>query len=170
MPKIKRNVSKEIDIAKVRKDAMELFANGSFLCSEAVVYSLKQNVDPTMSDAFVSSASGFSRGVGGSSCMCAAVTGAVVALGYFFGRTTPTTITDPESLKSLALAFELQEEFKKNNKSLCCHVHMKIADKAQVSHMNKCVNFVGDAAASMAKIVAREYKASLINEEVHADV
>ncbi|MCL2171508.1 MAG: C-GCAxxG-C-C family protein, partial [Defluviitaleaceae bacterium] len=91
--------------------------------------------------------SGFSVGVGGSSCLCGSISAAVVCLGYFFGRDFPSTMTDPKSLKSIALAYELQEKFKVKNQSLCCHFHKK----------ENCAELAGDAAELSAEIIAREF-------------
>jgi C_GCAxxG_C_C family probable redox protein len=89
--------------------------------------------------------------------MCGAVSGAVVALGYFFGRTTPTTPTDPKSTKTMELAFELQEAFRKNHKGvLCCHIHTKDMDMASGEYKAQCVAFTGEMAAKTAEIIARE--------------
>ena len=101
----------EINIAKVKDDAEELFRIGGFYCSEAIVSSIRKNIDPDMPIELVSAASGFPIGVGRSKCMCGAVSGAIICLGYFFGRTQPTSPTDPKSLKCMELAYELQESF-----------------------------------------------------------
>jgi C_GCAxxG_C_C family probable redox protein len=121
-------MQKSIDMEKVRREAEEVFSEGGLYCSEAVVHSIRENMAPEMPEALVAAASGFPIGVGRSQCMCGAVTGGVVCLGYFFGRVQPTTATDPKSQKSLILANELQDSFKKNHKALCCSVHNKGLD------------------------------------------
>jgi len=147
-------MKKEISIEKIRFDAEEAFKTGGYLCAEAVVYSLRQNVAPQMPRELISAVTGFSVGVGGARCMCSTVSAAVLCLGYFFGRTFPTTITDPESQKTIKLAYELQESFKASHKVLCCHLHLK--GKEVGEHAEQCAVFVGDMAAKTAEIVARE--------------
>ena len=148
---------KKISINKVQADAEELFRIGGFYCSEAIVSSIRKNIDPGMPIELVASASGFPVGVGRSKCMCGAISGAVIALGYFFGRTNPTSPTDPKSQKCLELAFELQESFRKNhNGVLCCHIHVKGMDMASGEHKAQCVTFTGEMAAKTAGIIARE--------------
>jgi len=105
----------------------------------------------------IAAGSGFPIGVGRSKCMCGAVSGAVVCLGYFFGRTQPTTPTDPRSVKCMELANELQQSFRNNHKGvMCCHVHTKDMDMASGEHKAQCVAFTGEMAAKTAEIVARE--------------
>jgi C_GCAxxG_C_C family probable redox protein len=146
-----------VDVAKVKEDAEALFRAGNFYCSEAIVASLRRNIAPEMPEALVAAASGFPVGVGRSKCMCGAVSGAVIGLGYFFGRTEPSTPQDPKSVNSLKLANELQESFRDNHKGvLCCHVHTKGMDMASGEHKTQCVSFTGEMAAKAAEIIARE--------------
>ncbi|MFV0350713.1 MAG: C-GCAxxG-C-C family (seleno)protein [Oscillospiraceae bacterium] len=80
---------KEVSIQKVREDAEELFRTGGFYCSEALVASVRKNLDPEMPEAMISAASGFPVGVGRSKCMCGAVSGGVICMGYFLGAACP---------------------------------------------------------------------------------
>jgi C_GCAxxG_C_C family probable redox protein len=153
---------KDISIEKVKRDAEEVFKSGGFYCSEAVVHSIRNNIAPEMPEAFVASASGFATGVGRSKCMCGAVTGAVVCLGYFFGRVQPTTPTDPKSQKCLALAYELQDSFKQNHKVLCCHIHLQKIEPGSDEHVAQCAASTGEMAAKTAEIVARELKLNVV--------
>jgi len=149
-------MNKKISIKKVKFDAEEVFRIGGFYCSEAIVSSIRKNIDPDMPLALVKAASGFPIGVGRAKCMCGAVSGAVIALGYFFGRTDPTTPTDPNSQKCMELAYEVQDSFRKNHKTLCCHIHVKGMDLASGEHKQQCVAFTGEMAAKTAEIIARE--------------
>ena len=153
---------KDISIEKVKRDAEDIYKDGGLLCSEAVVHSIRSNIAPEMPEAFIATASGFPIGVGRSNCMCGAVTGGVLCLGYFFGRVQPTTTTDPKSVKCLALANELQDSFKQNHKVNCCHVHLKNVEFGSEEHMAQCVAFTGEMAAKTAEIVARELKLNVM--------
>jgi len=146
----------KISIKKVRFDAEEVFKSGKFLCAEAVLCSIAQNIAFDMPKEFAAAASGFSIGVGGSQCMCSCISAAVMSLGYFFGRDFPTTPTDPQSQKTLILAHELQASFKNKNKVLCCHIHNKGKNMEAGEHLDHCALLVGDAAAMAAEIIARE--------------
>ena len=141
-------MKKEMSIEKIKMDAEKAFKLGEYPCAESVIHAIRQNIAPDMPKEFISAATGFSVGVGGSKCLCGTVSAAVICLGYFLGRDFPTTPTDPQSQKTITLSYELQERFKNKNKVLCCHILNK--DKEQ------CAGFVGDAAAICAEIIARE--------------
>lgn len=154
-------MKKEINITKIKQDAEELYRKGDFFCSEAIVYSIKDNLELDMPDEMIAMASGFPVGIGRSKCVCGAVSGGVMALGYFFGRTKGG---DPKVVKTLELANELQESFKNNHKVLCCKVLTKGMDMASGEHKNQCVAFTGEIAEKTAEIVARELNLSIIND------
>jgi len=159
-------VKNEINIKKVREEAEEIFRLGGFYCSEAIISSIRKNIDPDMPVELVSAGSGFPIGVGRSRCMCGAVSGAVVALGYFFGRTSPSSPTDPKSLKCLELANELQESFRKNHQGvLCCHIHVKDLDVKNGEHRPQCIAFTGEMAQKAAEIIVREFNLEQTYEE-----
>ena len=159
-------MNQTVNIKQVQYDAEELFRIGGFYCSEAIMSSIRKNIDPNMPEALISAASGFPIGVGRAKCMCGAVSGGVLALGYFFGRTSPSTITDPKSQKCMELAHELQESFRKNHKTLCCHIHVKGMDMQSGEHKKQCVAFTGEMAAKAAELIARELGTKLVYDDV----
>jgi C_GCAxxG_C_C family probable redox protein len=154
-----------IDVEKVRQDAEEYFRKGNFYCSEAIVASVRDNIAPDMPESMIAAASGFPVGVGRSKCMCGAVSGGVMSLGYVFGRTGPSSAADPKSVKTLALANELQQAFRDSHRVLCCSVQTKGMDMASGEHKAQCISFTGEMAAKTAEIIAREIAADLVDGE-----
>ena len=152
-----------ISIKKVKEDAEEIFRLGGFYCSEAIISSVRKNIDPDMPIEIVATGSGFPVGVGRSQCMCGAVSGAVIALGYFFGRAEPSNPNDPKSIKCLELAYELQESFRKNHRVLCCNVHVKGMDLGSGEHKAQCIKFTGEMAEKVAEIIARELNLTVVD-------
>ena len=133
-------MKKEISIRQVQYDAEEVFRIGGFYCSEAIMSSLKKNIDPDMPASLIATASGFPIGVGRSKCMCGAISGGVIALGYFFGK---DKVKDGTASKSMELANELQESFRNNHQGVsCCYIHTKGMDMASGEHKAQCVTFV----------------------------
>lgn len=156
-------MKKEVSIRQVQYDAEEVFRIGGFYCSEAIVSSIRKNIDPSMPVGLVSAASGFPIGVGRSKCMCGAISGAVIALGYFFGRNEP----GPASDKCMELAYELQESFRQNHQgTLCCHIHVKGMDLSSGEHKKQCVSFTGEMARKTAELIAREFKLKVIYDDL----
>ncbi|MGL6113950.1 MAG: C-GCAxxG-C-C family protein [Cetobacterium sp.] len=143
----------EVSIKKIREDAEELYRQGLFFCSEAIVASIRDNFKLDMPEEMIAMASGFPVGIGRSKCLCGAVAGGVIVIGYFFGRTKGG---DPEVNRTLELANELQEEFRKNHRVLCCSVHTKGMDMGSGEHKNQCISFTGEVAETAAKIIVRE--------------
>ena len=80
------NLKKEVSVAKIAKDAEDLF-RGGFFCSEAVVSSIRSNFEMDVPEEVIAMASGFPIGIGRSKCLCGAVSGGVMAIGLVFGRT-----------------------------------------------------------------------------------
>lgn len=158
---------KEINIKRVRAEAEEIFRLAGFYCSEAIISSIRKNIDPDMPIELVAAGSGFPIGVGRSKCLCGAISGAVVCLGYFFGRSKPTSPDDPKSKKCLELANELQESFRKNHKgTLCCHIHVEGLDMQNGEHRQQCIAFTGEMAQKTAEIIAREFDLKHTYDEV----
>jgi C_GCAxxG_C_C family probable redox protein len=146
-----------ISLKKTREEAERLFREGGFYCSEAVVASMRATIAPEMPEALIAAASGFPLGVGMSQCICGAVSGGVIALGYFFGRAAASTPADPKSVNAIKLSGELQKSFRDAHKGvLCCHVHLKGLEMGSKEHKSQCEGFTGDMAENTAKIIARE--------------
>lgn len=141
---------------KVQEDAEGYFRRGEYYCSEAIVAAVRDNLAPEMPEALIAAASGFPVGVGRSKCMCGAVSGGVLALGYLFGRTSPSNPADPQSVKTLACANELQQAFRDSHRVLCCSVHTHGMDMASGEHKAQCIAFTGEMAAKTAEIALRE--------------
>lgn len=146
----------QFDVDKVKTDAEEYFRRGNYYCSEAIVASVRDNIAPDMPEVLIAAASGFPVGVGRSKCMCGAVSGGVIALGYVFGRTEPSSPADPKSVKTLEVANELQEAFRSSHRVLCCSTHTRGMDMASGEHKAQCIAFTGEMAEKTAQIIARE--------------
>ena len=151
----------EISINKVKKDAEDLF-RGGFFCSEAVMSSIRSNFELDIPEEVIAMASGFPIGIGRSKCLCGAVSGGVMALGLFFGRTKQG---DSKVEKTLELSKELHDWFKQANgkNALCCRILTKGFDMASGEHKEQCIKFTGMVAGKVAEIIVREL--NLVNTD-----
>ncbi|MCM0647958.1 C-GCAxxG-C-C family protein [Clostridium swellfunianum] len=154
-------MKKEVSIKKIRQDAEDAFRRGDFYCSEAIVSSIKNNFELDMPDEMIAMASGFPVGIGKSKCVCGAVSGGVMSVSYFFGRTKGG---DPKVQRNLELANELQESFKSNHKVLCCKVLTHGMDMGSGEHKAQCISFTGEIAQKAAEIIVRELNLKNIDE------
>lgn len=143
----------EVSVKNIRKEAEESYRKGDFFCSEAIMYSIRNNFELDIPEEVIAMASGFPVGIGRSKCTCGAVTGGIMALGLFFGRTNGG---DPKVNKTLELANELQQSFKDKNKVLCCSILTKGMDMGSGEHKEQCIRFTGEMAAKTAEIIIRE--------------
>lgn len=148
------HVKKEVSVKKISKDAEDLF-RGGFFCSEALVSSIRSNFELDIPEEVIAMASGFPVGLGRAKCLCGAVSGGVMALGIFFGRTKQG---DPKVEKNLAVSKELHDWFKENNgkNSLCCRVLTKEFDMSRGEHKEQCIRYTGLVAGKVAQIIIRE--------------
>ncbi len=148
------HIKQEVSVSKIGKDAEDLF-RGGFFCSEALMSSIRSNFELDVPEAVISMASGFPIGIGRSKCLCGAVSGGVMALGLFFGRTVQG---DPKVEKNLSVAKELHDYFKEANgkNSLCCRVLTREFDMSKGEHKEQCIALTGMVARKVAEIIIRE--------------
>ena len=152
----------EVMVKKVEMDAKDFFRTERFYCSEAIVASIRKNIVPQMPEAVIATASGFSAGVGQPECMCSALTGAIISLGYLFGRTNPSSPHNRNSVRCMRLAYELIELFRsKHNCTLRCRVYIVDASPCSDEYKSQCEVFIGEIAAKTAEIIFRELGSSV---------
>jgi len=153
-------MKKEISIKKIREDAEASFRKGDFYCSEAILHSINENFELNMSDETLAMASGFPVGIGKSKCVCGAVTGGILSLGFFFGRSKGG---DDKVQNTLVLANELQQSFRDKYGCLCCSVQTKGMDMASGEHKAQCIRFTGEIAEKTAEIITRELNITIMD-------
>lgn len=143
----------QIDFERIRNLAEEYYRSGDFYCSESIVKTIKDEFQLPISDDVIAAASGFPVGMGGAGCTCGAVTGGIMALGLFFGR---TEAKDGKVNHTMALTKELHNEFKNTHRSLCCRVLTKDMELGSSKHMEQCISFTGEVAEKVARMIIRE--------------
>lgn len=112
-------LKKRICLQAIREEAEAYYRNGDFYCSEAIVATIRQHFDAEIPIEAVAMASGFPVGVGGAKCICGALSGGVMCLGYFFGR---TEAKGEQVNKTMALANELHQSFRQKHRVVCCSI------------------------------------------------
>lgn len=145
---------KEVDTKLLKKDAVEIFHQG-FACSESVIYAIKKHFALDLSDDAIAMSSGFPWGLGGGGCICGALAGGTMCIGYFFGRRTPG---DPKITKCFQLTNELHDYFKETCGGTCCRVLTRGKEKNSPERKAQCTQFVSDTVAKTAEIIMRELR------------
>ena len=145
----------KVDLERIKTIAEDYYRNSDFYCSEAIVKTIKDEFGLQLPDDVIAMASGFPVGIGGSGCTCGAISGGIMALGMFFGRTQPK---NEKVNKAMALSNELHKTFQNKHKSLCCRVLTKGMTLGSPEHMQQCIAFTGEVAYETAKLIVRELK------------
>ena len=141
-----------VDVDAMRKDAVEIFQKG-FACSESVIYAIKKGFDLDLSDDAIAMSSGFPWGLGDGGCICGALAGATMCIGYFFGRRTPG---DEIFLKCQRLTKEFHDAFKEHCGATCCRVLTRGKEKNSPERKAQCISFVDFTVEKLAEIILRE--------------
>lgn len=134
----------------VGQNAEQLYQDGLFYCSEAVVKAVLEGFGEDISHHVIAMSSGFPVGIGGAECTCGAISGGVMAIGYFFGRSQGGS---PEVVKSMQLSKELYARFIRQNICSCCKILTKNMEKGSVEHMSQCVRFTGEVARDCVDLI-----------------
>ncbi|MGL4992534.1 MAG: C-GCAxxG-C-C family (seleno)protein [Bacteroidales bacterium] len=137
-------------ISKVRAVAENYYATGDFYCSEAVVKSVLDGLEINYAPEIVAAASGFPVGIGGAECLCGAISGGIMAIGYVYGRTEAKS---EKVNKAMTLSKELHKLFVQRNKCTCCRVLTKGMTKGSTEHMKQCVRFTGEVAEDTLRLI-----------------
>lgn len=145
-----------IDMEKLREDAVHIF-NSGFTCSESVIYAIKKNFELEMSDDAIAMSSGFPWGLGGAGCICGALAGGTMCIGYFYGRTEPG---DPRNQLCFKLCNELHDFFKENYGAACCRVLTRGMEKQSPEWKAHCTKMVSGTVVKTAEIILANLKDS----------
>lgn len=141
-----------VNLTKLREDADYIFHNG-FACSESVIYAIRKNFELDMSDDAFAMSSGFPWGLGGAGCICGAVAGGAMCLGYVFGRRNPgEPIGDCHRVtKEFALAIRA-----KFGGTCCGKLIAQYEDKNSPARKAHCADIVDFTVTEIAHIICRE--------------
>ena len=125
--------------------AAEYFNQG-YSCSESIIMeAIEQGLVP---EELLSIATSFSGGMG-SGCLCGAIAGSQMVLGWLYGKNNK----NGNDAQARALAKQFIEEFKKNHKATCCRVLTAGMDMASPERKAHCTNMVNDCSKILAEII-----------------
>lgn len=125
--------------------AAEYFNQG-YSCSESIIMeAVEKGLVPK---ALLSVATSFSGGMG-SGCLCGAIAGSQIVLGWLFGKNNQNN-NDPNARM---LAKQFIEEFKKSHKATCCRVLTAGMDMASPERKAHCTNMVNDCSKILEEMI-----------------
>jgi C_GCAxxG_C_C family probable redox protein len=138
-----------VDLIKAK--ARNLFLTRQLQCAQAVLCSLNEGLRGGLRrDVAARLASGLAEGLGGSGCLCGALSGGVLALGLFMGNGGRSLFNASGSSFSTAL---LHREFAERFGSACCKVLSKKVRRDAKAHFDQCADLTGAAAEIASRII-----------------
>lgn len=144
-----------IDMKKLQEDAVEIFTSG-FACSESVISTIRKDLDLDIPDSAIAMSSGFPWGLGGAGCLCGAVAGGAMCIGFVYGRSIPG---DPKINRCFELTNEFHDKFKARFGASCCRILIKdYPDRNSQERKCHCIEMVKFAVVAVAEILIREYQ------------
>ena len=149
--------TKEELVAKIKKDAEELYDDGTFFCSEAVVTVINNYLGQPYQPEVVKMASGFPIGMGKAGCLCGSVSGGQMALGIVYGRTQGEAMQE----KMFEMSKGLHDHTIKEYGSCCCRVMTRKwrgDDFKSPERKRHCVEITGKVAEWVAEQLINDNK------------
>ena len=126
--------------------AVEIFTEMGCSCSESIVKEAVDNglVPPEL----LSVATSFSGGMG-SGCLCGAIAGSQMVIGYLFGK--ENSKGNPEIARQKAKEFI--QKFRETHKATCCRVLTAGMDMASPERKAHCANMVNDCSKILEELI-----------------
>jgi C_GCAxxG_C_C family probable redox protein len=152
--RIKEPASEETPEALVqliKAKARNLFLTRQLQCAQAVLCTLNEGLRGGLRrDVAARLASGLAEGLGGSGCLCGAVSGGVLALGLFMGKEGRNLFKASGTSFSTAL---LHRQFAERFGSACCKALSKRVKHDAKAHFDQCAELTGAAAEIASRII-----------------
>ena len=140
-------------VAQIRDRARNLYESRQLLCTEAVVVALNQGLGGGLTQAqAIAVAAPFSEALGGSGCLCGALSGAVMASGLLLGKEHPYRFR--KDIRSCAC--ELHQAFRASHGAVCCRVLSNKFRQDKKAHFRQCAGLTAGAAELAARLILRK--------------
>lgn len=117
-------------------------------CTESIVKAFNEIYNYPMSTDVIKMATGFGGGLGHAGCMCGALTGSIMVLGLFKGRTCPEVNRDP----CYEVAKEFHDRFKGEFGVTCCRVLNRFEFDSP-EHLRCCLKLTGGTAKLLMEFI-----------------
>ena len=137
-------------VASIKERARNLFLTRQFLCTEAVLVALNHCLDGGLTEAqSIAMAAPFSEALGGSGCLCGALSGAVMACGLFLGNDRPYR----HRREVREITHQLHDAFKATNGTTCCRVLSRKSKNDKIVLFRQCAEITAETAEMAARLI-----------------
>lgn len=141
----------EVLIMQIKRRTQNLFLTKQLLCAESVLMVLNQGLGGGLApEMAVRLSSGLPEGLGGSGCVCGALSGGVLSMGLFLGREGPGLKNGKRVMNSVKV---LCDQFKDCFDATCCKVLTKDLIRGSKDHFQQCSIRAGFSAEMSARII-----------------
>jgi C_GCAxxG_C_C family probable redox protein len=132
--------------------AQNLFLSHQMHCSEAVLVTLNRALDGGLrEEQALALAAPFAEGIGGSGCLCGALSGALMSIGLLVGRGNPIG----HRKETQKAAGNCIKRFKLRFGSACCRILSKKGGKEAKAHFSRCSELTAEAARLSAELILK---------------
>ena len=152
-PKEQRLAQTEALVIQVKERARHLYESRQFLCTEAVVVAMNQDLGGGLTeDQALAVAAPFSFALGGSGCFCGALSGAVLASGLLLGKDRPYG----HRKEMRETARQLHDVFKSSHGATCCRVLSRKVRQNKKAHFQQCAGLTAEATEQAVRLVLKK--------------
>jgi C_GCAxxG_C_C family probable redox protein len=136
---------------RVGRRARAFFESRRWLCSEAVLIALGEELEGGLSESLATRlACGLPMGLGGEGCLCGALSGGVLGLGLFLTPDHPS-LGDRRRVREASA--ELHRRFRDEFGAPCCRVLTKKVKKDSAAHLGQCARLTETTAVQAARLI-----------------
>ncbi|SIO16654.1 C-GCAxxG-C-C family (seleno)protein [Halodesulfovibrio marinisediminis] len=151
----------EAIVEKLKLQAENLFETRALLCAEAVLVTLNEAFDGSLSEEeAINLGSTFCMGVGTAGCMCGALAGGLASVGMFTGKGRLAT----SNAYARECGKDLHDAFVRNHKSSCCRTLTRHVKDDSAKHFAQCTMLTGNATELAARIIIAERGGKLFKQ------
>ncbi|WP_051177135.1 C-GCAxxG-C-C family (seleno)protein [Halodesulfovibrio aestuarii] len=148
-------------VEKLKLQAENLFETRALLCAEAVLVTLNEAFDGSLSEEqAINLGSTFCMGVGSAGCMCGALAGGLASVGMFTGKGRLAT----SNAHARECGKDLHDAFVRNHKTTCCRTLTRNFKEDAAKHFAQCTMLTGNVTELAARIIIAE-RCGVISEK-----
>lgn len=153
----------EATVEKLKRQAENLFETRALLCAEAVMVTLNEAFDGSLSEEeAINLGSTFCMGVGNAGCMCGALAGGLASVGMFTGKGRLAT----SNAHARECGKDLHDAFVRNHKTTCCRSLTRHVKDDSAKHFAQCTMLTGNATELAARIIIAERSGIIFEKPV----
>ena len=150
-------------VDRLKLQAENLFETRALLCAEAVLVTLNEAFDGSLSEEeAINLGSTFCMGVGSAGCMCGALAGGLASVGMFTGKGRIAT----SNAHARECGKELHDAFVKNHKTTCCRSLTRHLKDDPAKHFAQCTMLTGNVTELAARMIIEERSGAVLKTPI----